>query len=237
MHKLSWKIRNTLFAFGNILLKLPNRIYDFVSHFGRPLHPIYRQVFPNWFWTFWFLEAFLRLLEIFGLAELYETLATWLKVNTRPLNAKEKTLLLNIFGPHFPYQRIGIDERAYIGPMQMNVCYVSFLTINSWKKMSDCLLVHEMVHTWQYQRLGIVYIPRALAVQCIVGGYNYGGIEKLQEIFGRNGKLDEFNLEQQADIVADYCRIKSGLGPSWGKGTWVDLPVYQYFVDQLLVEN
>ncbi len=235
MRGLKWRLQNTFWGLRDLFMLLPLRLLRFFQHFGQPVNPIYREVFPRSYPLFWGLEVLIRFLEILGIGDLYQIISGWLKFNTRPLMNTEKEILATIFGPGFPFHRIHIDEWALLGPPQMQICYVSFWTINSWRQMSTCLLVHEMVHVWQYQQLGMVYIPRALAAQGSHLGYNYGGVGVLQRVYAQEGKLSGFNLEQQADIIADYCRIKKGLGPSWGVGSWVDLPFYQYFVDQLIL--
>lgn len=234
MRGLKWKLENSFWCLVDIILLFPKRVFWLIQHLYSPVAPIYLEAFPRTYRLFWGLEVVLRLLEIIGVGDVYNMLSAWFKFNTRPLSESEHALLETIFGKDFPWHRVGIDEWAVMGPPQSQICYVSFWTINSWRRMSDCLLVHEMVHTWQYHHLGIVYIPRALVAQRTIWGYDYGGVEALQKVYRKQGKLQHFNLEQQADIVADYCRIKKGLGPSWGKGSWIDLPLYQYFIDQLI---
>ena len=65
------------------------------------------------------------------------------------------------------------------------------------------LLVHEMVHVYQFEKIGSVYIWEALRAQK-TGGYRYGGWEGLEEK-RRNGQLfSGFNREQQGQIAQDY---------------------------------
>ena len=80
--------------------------------------------------------------------------------------------------------------------------------------MSEDLFVHELIHIWQYTRLGSVYIPRALRAQRSTEGYNYGGIDQL-----RLGDAEwmSYNYEQQGDILADYWRAKHGRLTRWNK--------------------
>ena len=99
--------------------------------------------------------------------------------------------------------------------------------------MNNSLLIHELVHVWQYQKVGIVYIPRALVAQRSAEGYDYGGAEGLEAARQAGRSLLEFNLEQQADIVSDYYRIREGYPPRWGHAGVASLPLYEYFVQQL----
>ena len=81
--------------------------------------------------------------------------------------------------------------------------------------------------------MGSAYIPRALQAQMSKEGYNYGGAPQVVNWARRSALLQDFNLEQQADLVADYWRLQNGLKPHWGPAGPADLPFYAYFVDQL----
>lgn len=179
----------------------------------------------------WFTVLFIYIFELLGIVELYESVCSFTKFNTRPLTETETAIGLAVFGESINYDVIRIDERAYIGAKQMNIAYVSFHTVNSWGRLSSALLIHELMHVWQYERMGATYIPLALAAQKTELGYNYGGVQALWD----NVKigLKAFNLEQQADIIADYYRIKHGKKPAWGKATTADLPVYERYVQQV----
>ena len=96
--------------------------------------------------------------------------------------------------------------------------------------MQNSIFIHEMVHVWQYEKLGAIYIPKALSAQYTAEGYNYGGVEVLKQYMREGKDLLAFNYEQQGDIVSDYYRIKNGYFPRWGNGSRIDLPVYEYFI-------
>lgn len=186
-----------------------------------------------WSSGMWWVELSYLLLDIIGVPELYETLADFIKWNSRGLTPEEYELLFPIFGDSIHYERVRIDERAYLGPPQMKICYVSFYTINSWGAMNPALLVHEMVHVWQFQQWGSVYIPRALQAQSSAEGYNYGGAPRVVNWARQDGRLEDFNLEQQADLVADCWRLQHGWRTQWGPAGPADLPYYFHFVNQL----
>lgn len=216
------------------LVLFPKRIIRILWHCYLPFSGRRKKVFfeglkvyPRARMAFWLLELFLLVLDLTGIVEIYETLADLIKWNTRPLNAREKNLAKSIYRNKLNYSRIRIDEKAHLGPPQFHICYVSFYTINTYGTMSDELLIHELMHVWQYQNLGIIYIPRALAAQSSMMGYNYGGKSALEKAIENGLRLDYFNLEQQADIVSDYFRIKRGLHPKWGDGKRSDLPLYE----------
>ncbi len=122
------------------------------------------------------------------------------------MRPEEFDFLYPIFGTSIPYDRIRLHERAYIGPRQYGIAYVSFFTINSWGTLSPPTLVHEMVHVWQYVHRGALYIPRALAGQRTKMGYDYGGLPGLREATN----LDSFNYEQMATVIEDGFRLENG---------------------------
>ena len=153
------------------------------------------------------------------------------KFNSRPLSSRELSVISSVFGDAISYELVRLDQSSYIGPRQMNIIYVSFHTINSWGKMPDHILIHEMVHVWQYEQLGAKYIPMALAAQTSQMRYNYGGVEQLQ--INMDKGLNAFNLEQQADIIMDYYIIKNDYKPRWGRGNKGDLAIYEHFVNEI----
>ena len=181
----------------------------------------------------WLVEVFFYLMDIFGVPEIYETLIDFIKFKTRPLSRMEELLARSIFGDTVNYRRVRIDESSYGGPKQHRFAYVSFFTINSWGMMNDSLFIHEFTHIWQFQQMGGVYIPRALQAQFSKAGYNYGGVSELNRFIEQGLQLQDFNLEQQADVVSDYHRLRTGYVPHWGNAMPNDLPVYAYFVDPI----
>lgn len=180
--------------------------------------------------TYWSCEVMICFLELLGVPEIYETLSDFSKPKTRPLHDWEIKMAKEVFGNGINYKRVRVDEGAYIGPKQQHFCYVSFYIINSWGKMSNSTLIHEMVHIWQYENMGAVYIPRALWAQTTNEGYDYGGLKKLKLFLKHEKTLFDFNLEQQGDIVADYFKIKKGYPPQWGEATPFDLNIYEELI-------
>ncbi len=182
----------------------------------------------------WWIELMINCLDLLAFAEIYETIMDWLKPQTRPLSAEEISLARSIFGNSIDYQRVRIDETTRLVCKDHHICYVSFYTINSWGEFSPDIFLHEMMHVWQYQQLGGVYIPRALLAQRTAQGYNYGGVEKLMEVIARGGDIHDFNLEQQAEIVADYFCLRTGRTPRWSEPYKTGaLEVLYFFVQKL----
>lgn len=168
----------------------------------------------------WWADLGVYLLDLIFFFDLYELSSNLLAMRTRRLSEEELAILRSVFGDALPYNLIRIDESARIGPPQYELCYVSFLTINSWGPMSPVTLVHEAVHVWQYNRVGAVYIPRALRAQRTKMGYNYGGLDQLKAY----PDFDFYNYEQQADIIADAYALREGYRPRWAgsRASWVE---------------
>jgi hypothetical protein len=181
----------------------------------------------------WWVDFFFLILDLSGLANVYEWLLEWLKPNTRGLHNWEVELAKSVFKDSIQYERVRIDEYALIGPRQYRLCYVSINTLNAWGNMDNSLLLHELTHVWQYQHFGLTYIPRALRAQHSKAGYNYGGIEQLKRYKKQGKTIFAFNLEQQADIVSDYYRLREGYAPRWSNAQYSDLSFYEHFVKQM----
>ena len=216
--------------------RISKHIYNGIKHFARSEEQESQSDFEKLSVTgitYWWLELSVLLLSLFGIAEIYETIADFVKFNTRSLTNWEKKLLKGIYGNSINYNRVRIDNMGLIGPRQFRMCYVSFYTVNSWGDMPNYLLVHEMMHVWQYQKMGAVYIPRALAAQNSAMGYNYGGLCALEEATKSGRGLKAFNLEQQADIITDYYLLREGYKAQWSDAGRFDLPLFEKFIEQL----
>ncbi len=212
---------------------IPLRLGRLLHHLVKPFLSIYRdpkQIANLTEHFFWFVELIFYLGDLLGIGEIYETLAAIIKFNARPLNDSEIALARKIFNDRIDLRRIRLDEFSFLGPKTHDFAYVSFCTINSWGPLKEDILIHELVHVWQYQQMGAVYIPRALRAQFSPEGYDYGGLSNLLLAIRRGQKLQDFNLEQQGDIIADYFRLLKGEDPRWGGISKDDLWVYEHFL-------
>ena len=171
--------------------------------------------------TYW--SDFLWLtLDLFFVPDVYELFAVALAPNIRSLTSEEITLARCVYGDSLPYALVRLDERAVLGTRRYAIAYVSFLTVNSYGTIGPTLLMHELIHCWQYTHRGAAYIPRALWAQRTAFGYDYRGVAHLRTL----GHFFELNYEQQGDVVSDFYRLSAGESPRWGRATGGDLPVY-----------
>lgn len=181
----------------------------------------------------WFPGIIALLIDLLALPEIYDCFTNVCKPGVRELNQTEFDAALGIFKDSIPLADVRIDQHARLGPKQWRFAYVSFFTINIYGSMPTHLLIHELVHVWQYMNYGSMYIVHALFAQHSPAGYNYGGLDVLQFVKKANGKLADFNFEQQADIIRDYYLLCHGRRPQWSRATVADLDVYKYYVSQL----
>lgn len=181
-------------------------------------------------WPWRVLELLIRVLQGIGFPFLLMGLNRLFKPGTRALTASEIALAHSVFGAAIVYERVRIDARARVMCRRRGMAYVAFNVINAWGPLSPAHFIHEMVHVWQYQRFGAVYIPRALYAQRTTMGYNYGGPVALQKAAAAEKSLLDFNYEQQADIVADYFCLKNGLRPRWCPPDRYFLPVFEKLI-------
>jgi hypothetical protein len=194
--------------------------------------------------------------EVLGVPEILETAADFIRCGTRPLAGDEIAAARRVFGDSIDYALVRIDEGAIVGEgvearlgrlrnvpviglairaliasnLSSTAAYVTFHTINTWGAMDRPLLLHELTHVWQYERMGAVYMPLALRAQA-TGGYDYGGVAGLVRARREGTRFTAFNLEQQGDIVRDFYRLSIGDPvPGAGRG---HLSLYAHFVQEV----
>ena len=154
----------------------------------------------------------------------------------RPLNDAEKEIARNVFGAGFPVDRVSLDTHSRFVKKHKATAYVTFHIIHYYEKLPDNLLVHEMTHVWQYLTRGSVYISESIWAQKWGGGYNYGGFEKLKNSASGHG-LMSFNCEQQADIIEEYYRSKSGVHLQWSQASPEIGQILEHYREQVVWDN
>jgi hypothetical protein len=210
----------------HILKAYPYRLLRLFSIFGIHQKRIYRvHEHANRTLKTYFLDIVFVIADLLFVFDVYELIAGFSKPSIRSLTPDERRMARSVFGENIDYDLVLLDERARIVTRDKGIAYVSANTINSWGSLSKAILIHELVHVWQYQRFGAVYIPRALRAQQ-EEGYNYGGLDKLLE----EPDFYNYNPEQQGDIIADYYRLMNGKRPYWGDAHSADVLIYREIV-------
>ncbi len=160
------------------------------------------------------IHALLALLfDLFGGLELLEI---WLRLGTRtsPLASEERQAVAALLGERaLRYEEVRIAEGGWLrlafrlnGRRAFVLGHTVFAPENGRADLS--LLVHELVHTAQYERLGSRYIGEALYAQRRLGAgcYDYGGPQGLAAALAAEQPFACFNREAQAQIATDYAR-------------------------------
>jgi len=137
-----------------------------------------------------------------------------LLVRTSRLTGAEITTAASVLGQNsIRYEAVRIANGGVLGfafKLNGGRAFTLFHTLNlpgsgNHSRENLSLLVHELVHVYQFETVGIRYIPEALLAQRREG-YDYGSWQALVEARGRGEGLDTFNREQQAQIAQDYYR-------------------------------
>jgi hypothetical protein len=132
---------------------------------------------------------------------------------TRPLTDQEIEAAAAVLGDNaIQYDRVRLAQGGiltYIFQMNKNRAFSAWHTIYMPVSRDENLplLVHELTHTYQFERIGSVYIGQALLEQKRNGrdAYLYGGSEGLQSAHAAGKRYRDYNREQQGQITQDYC--------------------------------
>ena len=170
-----------------------------------------------------------------------------------PLNDAEIEAACEVFGSTaIRYDSANVAEGGLLSlifRINGNIAFTTFHTINlpklgihSRKYLENTvekprldLIVHELTHVYQFERVGSIYICQALRAQREKNrkkyfGYNFGGYEGLKEYREKGWHLSQYNREQQGKIAQDYC------SEVVAKGLLAEDPIrqaYEPFIDEL----
>jgi hypothetical protein len=171
------------------------------------------------------------LFDVLGGPELAQLLLRAM-TRTRPLTTRETQVAAEILGDKaIQYERVRLAQGgvlAYIFELNKNRAFSTWHTINmpEGREGDLPLLVHELTHTYQFERVGTVYMGQALLEQWKNGraAYHYDGEEGLKVARAAGKRYRDYNREQQGQITQDYCaRLHAG----------EDTSAYAPFIDEL----
>lgn len=134
-----------------------------------------------------------------------------------------------VFGDSIDYARVWVDDRSLLASHPTIEAFVSFNCINYRGTISDAVFIHELVHIWQYQRFGSIYIALAWRAHRKENVYDYGGLQNLWREMMKGARFTSFSVEQQAEIVEDYYRLYL----SGQNHIDFSAQAYTYFIQQL----
>src|SRR3990172_8739126 len=126
-----------------------------------------------------------------------------LLVKARPLTEEEITTVSSVLGSEtVRYRAVRLaGGRLLEAVFKRNAsrAFTTFYTINFPKDQGLDILVHELSHVRQFERVGAKYLLQALKAQFeLEDAYQYGGLVELAAAHRQNKKFLEFNREQQA---------------------------------------
>jgi hypothetical protein len=187
----------------------PLRLRRLRERLQRP--PLAREMMPGALY-----QAHATPAQLFDLVGGLELLQIWLRLlsHTTPLAPEERETVVAVLGEGtLRYDEVRIAEGGWLrlvfrynGSRAFAIGHTIFLPEKG--RADQSLLVHELVHTCQYERLGSRYIGEALYAQRQLGRgcYDYGGAEGLARATEAGRLYGSFNREAQAQIAQDYGR-------------------------------
>jgi hypothetical protein len=177
------------------------------------------------------VQLALEALDLIGTPEIFAFV--WrIITRTSPLTGEEIAAASLVLGPRgLRYQDVRVAEAGvlrWIFKRNGGRAFATFHTLNlpeqGYHQRSNVeIVVHEIIHVYQYERAGSRYFAEALLGQQ-EEGYGYGGPDGLTAAAASGKRMADFNREQQAQIAQDYLaalRLRAPIGP------------YEPFIDQL----
>ena len=161
----------------------------------------------------WLHSLFANIFDLFGGPEICQVIVRFL-TNTRPMSEKERETAELVFGSRaIRYKDVRIASGGIwqlVFRLNNYRAFATWHTINiPAERMNNLpLIVHELAHVYQYERVGSVYIGQGLGVQLRYGSkaYDYGGADGLTTWLSAGRHYSDYNREQQGQIAQDYCQ-------------------------------
>jgi hypothetical protein len=183
------------------------------------------------------MEALCKFLDKICLPQVVEKI--WhLLASVSILKASELSAAASVLGANaIRYDKVRVGEGRFLSivfKFNGNRAFTLFHTINFPKKSGYSreeldIVVHELVHVFQFEKIGCLYIPQALRAQ-MNEGYGYGGWEQLVQDRAAGKRFCNFNREQQGQIAQDYYNLV--INPHLSPDDPVRL-AYQPFIEDL----
>jgi hypothetical protein len=125
----------------------------------------------------------------------------------RPLSEAELVAARKVFGAGLKYELVRVEKMgSFTELINGSRAYTMGNIINlpgkahAYPSQYVSVIIHELVHVWQYQHGGWGYVPNALKAQLIGDGYDFAKAL-------RDGKpWVKMNPEQQGQLIQDAYR-------------------------------
>ena len=167
----------------------------------------WKPIIPNSrFWD-WPIDLLFYFIDVLFIPELHMTGLLIIKPKIRGLTDLEAMLVEEWFGTSIHIPSVMINDKASTFVKRYAYAFVGYNVVHYRDTIESAILVHELVHVFQFQNFGSVYIYRALKAQGSKYKYDYGGVERLVNGLNKGKTLFHYNFEQQAMIVEDFYRM------------------------------
>ena len=181
--------------------------------------------FASWLWEkakaggAWVLRLISRVFDVLGGPELVEFI-THIVTKATPLTSTEKTAAQSVLGPTaIRWDDVRVAEGGLLSlifHLNEGRAFATFHTINlpstgAHGRSNTAIVVHELTHVYQYERVGSLYLGQAIHAQATIG-YGYGGAAGLNSDRAAGKHYRDYNREQQAQIAQDYYTLLSSGG-------------------------
>ncbi|MGH2786793.1 MAG: hypothetical protein ACRDJV_02650 [Actinomycetota bacterium] len=163
----------------------------------------------------WLLRALARPFDLLRGPAVVESLLRAL-TRTSPLTATEVAAGREVLGADaVEWDRVVVANGGLLRlafRVNGSRAFTTFHTINlpesgTHTRTNVDIIVHELVHVLQFERVGSRYAGEALGAQ-EGAGYGYGGPDGLRRDRAAGLKLADFNREQQGQIAQDYFTLR-----------------------------
>lgn len=182
----------------------------------------------------WLHHLVAQLFDLFGGPELGQFLIYFF-MNTSPLTAEEIATMSEIAGPAaIRYREVRVAQGGLLNLIfrfNGNLAFATWRTVSipqSGRHTRDnmALLAHELTHVYQYEQIGSRYLGESIymLIRTKRDCYDYGGVDGLVIACSSGVHYCDYNREQQAMIVQDYCALHNA---------GADVSPYHPFIEEL----
>jgi len=167
----------------------------------------------------WILTLVSRVFDVLGGPELTEFIIRTVSHAT-PLTTEERAAAQSVLGPDaIRWDEVRIASGGLLSiifSLNEGRAFATFHTINlpsegDHGRSNLAIVVHELTHVYQYERVGSLYLGQAIHAQATIG-YGYGGAAGLTSDRATGKHFRDYNREQQAQIAQDYYTLLAGGG-------------------------
>jgi hypothetical protein len=182
----------------------------------------------------WLHRLAWQMFDLFGGPELGQFFFQFFN-NTTPLTAEEITRMSQIIGPDaLRYHETRVAQGGLLNiifKLNGNLAFATWRTINipqigRHTRDNFPLIAHELTHVYQYELIGSRYLGEAIymLIKTKRDCYDYGGKNGIALACAAGEHYCDYNREQQAMIVQDYCALQA-IG--------ADISAYQPFIQEV----